>query len=191
MVDGIFYINASIQIRVYEDLLKMDFKKVHYKLAELKGSPVVIYNILNNEESYENRKYYRNPDDPIVTIFTLSKNLFFTEEWLKRVILDLQSDNLIFFHFEDIHWSDILYNFKKWNIIVTGSSAVKRQILRITEFKLAIGLMVLDGMSFNKTISSFKLEPQKCYKIRNDFTSKKIDKFKKKKIKPPPSSSTR
>jgi len=80
VVDGIFYINASIQIRVYEDLLKMDFKKVHYKLAELKGRPVVIYNILNNEESYENRKYYKNPDDPIVTIFTLSKNLFFTEE---------------------------------------------------------------------------------------------------------------
>jgi hypothetical protein len=192
LIDNFYYINASIQIIIFQDLLKMDFKKVHYKLAELKGRSVVIYNILNVNEFYLNRKYYGDSDEPIISSTNKCfKKPFFSEEWLNRIRLDLQSDTLIFFHFEDIRWREILYEFKQYNIVIIVSSSVKIYLLRITEFKLVIWLMVLDGMSFNKTISSFKLEPQKCYKIRNDFTSKKIDKFKKKKIKPPPRSSTR
>jgi|SRR5277367_315263 len=80
VVDGVFYINAAIQIRIYQDLLQMDFKKVHYKLAEVKGRPVIIYNILNDKDSYLRKIYYQNSDDPVVTLITISRNLFFSEE---------------------------------------------------------------------------------------------------------------
>jgi len=74
-------------------------------------------------------------------------------------------------------------NLKKYNIVITGGNKVKRHMLSVIKHKLALWLLVIDGMDCNKTRDSFKFEPKEFCKIKNDFTNKKIcrEKIKKRK----------
>jgi hypothetical protein len=92
---------------------------------------------------------------------------------MKGFLSNLESDTLTYFHFEGQSWFEILNEFRKHNIVITGGSTVKRHMLSVIQFKLAFLLLVLDGLSFAKVRKSFLLTPERNWRVGEDFTLKK------------------
>jgi len=173
LMNGLNYISSSIQIRPHINLEKADFAKIAHRLVQYKEQQVQVFTILNNVNSESDKIYCGPSDAPVLLLYYMSKDIFFSEKFMKGFLSNLESDTLTYFHFEGQSWFEILNEFRKHNIVITGGSTVKRHMLSVIQFKLAFLLLVLDGLSFAKVRKSFLLTPEKNWRVGEDFTLKK------------------
>jgi len=173
-MNGLNYISSSIQIRPHINLEKADFAQIAHRLVEYKEQRVQVFTILNNVNSESDKISCGAPNAPVLLLYYISKDIFFSEKFMKGFLSNLESDTLTYFHFEDQSWFEILHEFRKHNIVITGGSTGKRHMLSVVQFKLAFLLLVLDGLSFAKVRKSFLLTPDNYWRVGEDFTLKNV-----------------
>jgi hypothetical protein len=99
--DGLNYISSSIQIRPHINLEKADFAQIAHRLVEYKEQRVQVFTILNNVNSESDKIYFGAPNAPVLLLYYMSKDIFFSEKFMKGFLTNLESDTLTYFHFED------------------------------------------------------------------------------------------
>jgi|SRR6202035_894977 hypothetical protein len=100
-MNGLNYISSSIQIRPHINLEKADFAQIAHRLVEYKEQRVQVFTILNNVNSESDKISCGAPNAPVLLLYYISKDIFFSEKFMKGFLSNLESDTLTYFHFED------------------------------------------------------------------------------------------
>ena len=90
-------------------------------------------------------------------LVVLPKNLFYTVETLRDLLLN-ESINKTIFIFNNLDYCDIVANFATFKLIISGGSNTKKHIISPIQMRLARFLIAINEFSDSEVVESFHFE---------------------------------
>jgi hypothetical protein len=172
LINNLHHIIASSYFKFYTESL--DFESIFKRLEFLKARRLIIINVINADCKNKFDKYNHDYNTQFA-VYNISHKEFFTKEALNLLLLKNHNNSrFMIFHFENQTWANLLLNFRRFDIIVSGGSNTKRHILSPIQLRLAQFIVCLEGISSSGVVESFKLDLKSSTRMGIDLTKKEI-----------------
>lgn len=175
IINNLHHIIASSYFKFYTESL--DFESIFKRLEFLKARKLIIINVINGDFKTKFDEYNHSFNTQFA-VFNISHKDFFTKESLNILLLKNHNNSrFMIFHFENQTWANLLLNFRRFDIIVSGGSNTKRHILSPIQLRLAQFIVCLEGFSSSGVVESFKLDLKSSTRMGIDLTKKRIKEY--------------
>jgi len=166
-----YHIIVSSYFRFFSKDPNDNFEKtstlLNFTLANL-----YLINVVDKPDVKPSRSVIRR-DGGIIILVDVSLDQFFTKGFIKDIILkndEIRNNAII--HFENLEWKEILLNFRRFNIVISGGSNTKRHILSFVQYRLSLFIHTLEGNSQAGLSESFKIGNTKLSRMGAELTEK-------------------
>jgi len=172
IINNLHHVIASSYFKFYTESL--DFDSILKRLEFLKVRKLIIINVINNDFKSKIDKFSHSFNTEFA-IYNISRKDFFTKKILNLLLLkNHDNSRFMIFHFENQTWANLLLNFRRLDIIVSGGSNTKRHIISPVQLRLAQFIVCLEGFSSSGVVESFKLDLKSSTRMGIDLTTKEI-----------------
>jgi len=172
LINNLHHVIASSYFKTYNESL--DFETIIRRLDFLKARKLIIINVNTDDIETKTEKIGDSFNTDFI-VYNISYKNFFKKETLDFLLLKNHNNSrFMIFHFETQTWSNLLLNFRRFDIIVSGGSNTKRHILSPIQLRLAQFIVCLEGISSSGVVESFKLDLKSSTRIGIDFTTKEV-----------------
>jgi hypothetical protein len=133
-----------------------DFNKIDERLQLLDCKKLVLVYVTEADSVTKTIRYGKSINTDFI-YHSISFANFFTNSFLSEYFYskkDMTAKNMIFI-FENRRWNELLVQFRRFNILISGGSSGKRHILSPVQHRLSQFITCVEGMNTTKIVDSF------------------------------------